>query len=75
MGFRNLWQLWVDRMVGIANRGCYDLEAHQNVTKSNELKAWRDFENELEIEKHICSPIQSVVGRCLKKKVNLFQTT
>jgi len=62
---------WIE-CVGIANRGCYDLEAHQNVTKSNELKAWRDFENELEIEKHICSPIQSVVGPMFKEKSKLI---
>ncbi len=64
---------WIE-CVGIANRGCYDLEAHQKVTKSNELKAWRDFEKELEIEKVVCSPIQSIVGPQFKDKSKMITT-
>ena len=62
---------WIE-CVGIANRGCYDLEAHQKVSKTNDLKAWRDFENELEIDKIICSPVQSIIGPHFKGKSKLI---
>ena len=39
---------WVE-CVGIAHRGCYDLEAHQNAT-GHRLKAWRKFESPKVVE-------------------------
>ena len=53
--------------VGIAHRGCYDLQAHDQAASSNELKAWREFEKEKIIEKTICSPIQSIIGPTFKE--------
>jgi len=58
---------WIE-CVGIAYRGCYDLEAHQKSSKSNELRAWRDFEEHINVEKRVCSPIQSKIGPIFKDK-------
>ena len=61
---------WIE-CVGIAYRGCYDLEAHDAMTKSNELRAWREFEKEVVVEKTIFAPIQSIVGPHFKEKSQL----
>ena len=62
---------WIE-CVGIAYRGCYDLEAHQKSSNSNELKAWRDFEEHITVEKKICSPIQSKIGPVFKDKSKII---
>jgi glycyl-tRNA synthetase len=61
---------WIE-CVGIAYRGCYDLEAHDAMTKSNELRAWREFDKEVVVEKTIFAPIQSIVGPHFKEKSQL----
>ncbi len=58
---------WIE-CVGIAYRGCYDLEAHDSAAKTNELRAWREFDKEVVVEKTIYSPIQSIVGPRFKDK-------
>ena len=62
---------WIE-CVGIAYRGCYDLEAHQKSSNSNELKAWREFEEHITVEKNICSPIQSKIGPIFKDKCKII---
>ena len=62
---------WIE-CVGIAYRGCYDLEAHEIAAKSNELRAWRDFEKHISVEKTICSPIQSIIGPIFKDKSKMI---
>ena len=52
---------WIE-CVGIAHRGCYDLGAHEEATNSNELRAWREFAEPIEVDKMVTSPIGSVVG-------------
>jgi glycyl-tRNA synthetase len=62
---------WIE-CVGIAYRGCYDLEAHEIAAKSNELKAWREFEENISVEKTILAPIQSIIGPIFKDKSKLI---
>lgn len=52
---------WIE-CVGIAHRGCYDLGAHEEATNTNELRAWREFAEPIEVDKMVTSPIGSVVG-------------
>ena len=52
---------WIE-CVGIAHRGCYDLQAHELATNSNELRAWREFPEPIEVEKTVAAPISSIVG-------------
>ena len=52
---------WIE-CVGIAHRGCYDLEAHSKSTTSTDLKAWREFENPVEIDEYRLVPIQATIG-------------
>mgnify|MGYP001188219030 CR=1 FL=1 len=52
---------WVE-CVGIAHRGCYDLEAHSRFTSSTDLKAWREFENPVNIDENRWVPIQASIG-------------
>ncbi|HIA24253.1 MAG TPA: glycine--tRNA ligase [Candidatus Poseidoniales archaeon] len=58
---------WVE-CVGIAHRGCYDLEAHENATNSNELRAWRDFDEPIEVDKEVVSAIGSIVGPAFRQR-------
>ncbi len=52
---------WIE-CVGIAHRGCYDLQAHELATNTNELRAWREFPEPIEVEKTVAAPISSIVG-------------
>ena len=52
---------WIE-CVGIAHRGCYDLEAHSKSTSSTELKAWREFDNPVNIDEKRWVPIQASIG-------------
>ena len=58
---------WIE-CVGIAHRGCYDLEAHELATNSNELRAWREFSKPIEVEKMVASPISSIVGPTFRER-------
>ena len=58
---------WIE-CVGIAHRGCYDLEAHENATNSNELRAWRDFDEPIEVDKEVVKAIGSVVGPAFRQQ-------
>ena len=52
---------WVE-CVGIAHRGCYDLDAHSKTTSSTDLKAWREFDNPVNIDEDRWVPIQASIG-------------
>ncbi|MDP6379394.1 MAG: glycine--tRNA ligase [Candidatus Thalassarchaeaceae archaeon] len=61
---------WIE-CVGIAHRGCYDLGAHEDATKSNELRAWREFPEPVEVDKMVVAPIGSVVGPTFREHAGL----
>ncbi|MEC9118036.1 MAG: glycine--tRNA ligase, partial [Candidatus Thermoplasmatota archaeon] len=52
---------WIE-CVGIAHRGCYDLDAHSRSTSSSDLKAWREFDNPVNIDENRWVPIQASIG-------------
>ena len=52
---------WIE-CVGIAHRGCYDLDAHSRSTSSSDLKAWREFDNPMNIDENRWVPIQASIG-------------
>ncbi len=52
---------WIE-CVGIAHRGCYDLQAHTDSSSSNDLKAWREFEEPITIDEIRWVPIQAKIG-------------
>ncbi len=58
---------WIE-CVGIAHRGCYDLAAHEEATGTKELRAWREFDQPIEIDKEVVSAIGSVVGPAFKQQ-------
>ena len=55
---------WVE-CVGIAHRGCYDLEAHENAT-GQRLRAWRPWSEAVEIDKEIMTIDGSKAGPAFK---------
>ena len=52
---------WIE-CVGIAHRGCYDLDAHAISSSSNDLKAWREYDEPISIDEIRWIPIQAVIG-------------
>ena len=52
---------WIE-CVGIANRTCHDLLSHENYSKSNSLRAWREFEEVRVERKEVLSPKTSILG-------------
>jgi len=58
---------WIE-CVGIAHRGCYDLGAHEEATGTKELRAWRDFDEPIEVDKEVVSAIGSVVGPAFRQQ-------
>ncbi len=56
---------WIE-CVGIANRTCHDLESHENASKTNSLRAWRNFEETRIEEKVKLVPNGSVIGPMLR---------
>nr|AIF01073.1 glycyl-tRNA synthetase (GARS, glyS1) [uncultured marine group II/III euryarchaeote KM3_141_C05] len=61
---------WIE-CVGIAHRGCYDLAAHEKATNSNELRAWREFAEPLEIDKEVLAPVGAVLGPAFRGQAGL----
>jgi glycyl-tRNA synthetase len=52
---------WIE-CVGIAHRGCYDLEAHAKGTGSGEYRAWRQFDEPIQVARDILAPVGAVIG-------------
>ena len=64
---------WIE-CVGIANRTCHDLLSHEKHSKSNSLRAWREFD-EIRIEsKEILSAKSSVLGPFFRGKAGSVLT-
>ncbi len=61
---------WIE-CVGIAHRGCYDLDAHSKASTSSDLKAWREFDEPITIDETRWIPIQSVVGPKFRQNAQL----
>lgn len=51
---------WVE-CVGIAHRGCYDLQAHENHT-GQRLRAWRAWDESVEVDKEVLTIDGSTAG-------------
>jgi glycyl-tRNA synthetase len=58
---------WVE-CVGIAHRGCYDLEAHEAASGSGSLRAWRAFDSPREIQRNFLKPIAAIFGPTFKQQ-------
>ena len=58
---------WIE-CVGIAHRGCYDLQAHETATGDNNLRAWRPYDKPISVDKNILSGIGSVIGPAFRGK-------
>ena len=52
---------WIE-CVGIAHRGCYDLEAHASSSGSTELRAWREYSEPIHVDKTGWVPVQATIG-------------
>ena len=52
---------WIE-CVGIAHRGCYDLQAHESATGDKSLRAWRPYDEPISVDKTILSGVGSVIG-------------
>ena len=58
---------WIE-CVGIAHRGCYDLQAHETATGDNNLRAWRPYDEPISVDKHILSGVGPVIGPAFRGK-------
>jgi len=58
---------WIE-CVGIAHRGCYDLQAHETATGDTNLRAWRPYDVPISVNKTILSGVGSVIGPAFKGK-------
>ncbi len=58
---------WIE-CVGIAHRGCYDLQAQESATDSREYRAWRRADRPRRLTTEIIAPIASVIGPYFKGK-------
>ena len=58
---------WIE-CVGIAHRGCYDLQAHETATGDNNLRAWRPYNEPISVDKNILSGVGSVIGPAFRGK-------
>jgi len=61
---------WIE-CVGIANRTCHDLLAHERYSNSNSLRAWREFETPRVESKEILAPNTSIMGPMFRSKAGL----
>ena len=52
---------WIE-CVGIAHRGCYDLQAHESATGDKNLRAWRPYDVPKSVDKTVLSGVGSVIG-------------
>ncbi|HJM13395.1 MAG TPA: glycine--tRNA ligase [Candidatus Thalassarchaeaceae archaeon] len=57
---------WIEA-VGIANRTCHDLLAHEEHSGSGQLKGWRRFDSPRSETKEILKPVGSVIGPAFKE--------
>ncbi len=62
---------WIE-CVGIAHRGCYDLEAHEKST-GQRLRAWRPWENSIEIDKEILTIDGATAGPAFRQSAGLVK--
>jgi len=60
---------WIET-VGIAHRGCYDLEAHEQATGSRELRAWREFDEPRAVVKDVLAPVGGVIGPAFRDRAS-----
>ena len=61
---------WIE-CVGIAHRGCYDLDAHSESSSSNDLRAWREYSEPILIDKTCWVPVQASIGPAFKSDAKL----
>ena len=61
---------WIE-CVGIAHRGCYDLDAHSDSSSSNDLRAWREYSEPIQIDKTCWVPVQAAIGPAFKSDAKL----
>ncbi len=61
---------WIE-CVGIAHRGCYDLNAHEVATGDSNLRAWRSYDEPRIVDKTILSGVGSVIGPTFKSQAGL----
>ena len=57
---------WIE-CVGIAHRGCYDLDSHSSASSSGALKAWREFEQPIVVDENRWVPIQANIGPAFRQ--------
>lgn len=60
---------WIE-CVGIANRTCHDLLAHEEHSGSSQLRGWRQFDSPRVDSRDVLAPIGSVIGPKLKDKAS-----
>ncbi len=58
---------WIE-CVGIAHRGCYDLQAHEDATGSSNLRAWRPFDEARVVDREGLTPIGAVIGPAFRDR-------
>jgi glycyl-tRNA synthetase len=64
---------WIE-CVGIAHRGCYDLEAHAKGTGSGEYRAWRQFDEPTQVDQETLAPISAVIGPAFRGDASAVRT-
>ena len=58
---------WIE-CVGIAHRGCYDLQAHETATGDKNLRAWRPYAEPKEVDRTILSGKGAIIGPTFRGK-------
>ncbi|MEE2747115.1 MAG: glycine--tRNA ligase [Candidatus Thermoplasmatota archaeon] len=64
---------WIE-CVGIAHRGCYDLQAHETATGDKNLRAWRPYEKPKEVDRTILSGKGAIIGPAFRDKAGLVNS-
>jgi glycyl-tRNA synthetase len=62
---------WVE-CVGIAHRGCYDLEAHE-VASGQRLRAWRQWSQPIEVDKEVLTTVGAKAGPAFRDMAGLVK--
>jgi glycyl-tRNA synthetase len=60
---------WIE-CVGIAHRGCYDLQAHETATGDKNLRAWRPYAEPKEVDRTILSGKGAIIGPTFREKAD-----
>ena len=60
---------WIE-CVGIAHRGCYDLQAHETATGDKNLRAWRPYDIPKSVDKNVLSGVGAVIGPAFRAKAS-----